>query len=204
MLLLIAECNFTKKNFFYCKRFPINLPKFSTNKTLQQLILQGLPDFFQQNIIPNGQTMSNPRRFDVDITSIRRRPNFGEFPRHFRVLFLCNFDDRKIRVVSAYSFRSNFNGRKIDVVSTYSFRCNFDGRKIYFVSTYFYWCNFAGQKIHVVSTYFFQCDFDVRKIYVVSTYFLRCNLSGRNMHVVFTYFFQRDFGGKKIRHFGTI
>ena len=204
MLLLIAECNFTKKNFFYCKRFPINLPKFGTNKTLQQLILQGLTDIFQQNIIPNGQTMSNPRRFDVDITSIRRRPNFDEFPRHFRVLFLRNFDDRKIRVVSAYSFRSNFNGRKIDVVSTYSFRCNFDGRKIYVVSTYFYWCNFAGQKIHVVSTYFFQCDFDVRKIYVVSTYFLRCNLSGRNMHVVFTYFFQRDFGGKKIRHFGTI
>ena len=82
-----AECNFTKKNFFYCKRFPINLPKFSANKTLQQLILQGLTDFFQQNIIPNEQTMSNPRRFDVDITSIRRRPNFDEFPLHFRVLF---------------------------------------------------------------------------------------------------------------------
>ena len=171
MLLLIAECNFTKKNFFYCKRFPINLPKFSTNKTLQQLILQGLTDIFQQNIIPNGQTMSNPRRFGVDITSIRRRPNFGEFPRHFRVLFRCSFDGRKIRVVSTYFFRCNFAGRKIHVVSTYFFRCNFDGRKIHVVSTYFFRCNFDARKIHVASTYFFRCNFDGRKIHIVSTYF---------------------------------
>ena len=47
---------------------------------------------------PNRHTTSNPHRFDVDITSIRRRPNFDEFPRHFRVLFRCNFDSRKIHV----------------------------------------------------------------------------------------------------------
>ena len=35
----------------------------------------------------NGHTTSNPRRFGVDIASIRRRPNFNEFPRHFRILF---------------------------------------------------------------------------------------------------------------------
>ena len=35
----------------------------------------------------NGHTTSNPRRFGVDIALIRRRPNFNEFPRHFRVLF---------------------------------------------------------------------------------------------------------------------
>ena len=89
------------------------------------------------NIFPNGHTTSNPRRFDVDITSIRRRANFDEFPRHFRVLFRCNFDGRKIHVVSTYFFRCNFDGRKIHIVSTYFFRCNFDGRKIHVVSRTF-------------------------------------------------------------------
>ena len=84
---------------------------------------------------PNGHTTSNPRRFDVGITSIRRRPNFDEFPRHFRILFRCNID-----------------GRKIHVVSTYFLRCSFTGRKIYVVSMYFYRCNFAGRKIHIAST----------------------------------------------------
>ena len=31
----------------------------------------------------------------MDITSVRRRPNFDEFPRHFRVLFRCNFAGEK-------------------------------------------------------------------------------------------------------------
>ena len=56
------------------------------------------------NKLPNGYTTSNPRRFDVDITSISRRPNFDEFPRHFRVLFRCDFAGRKIHVVSTYFF----------------------------------------------------------------------------------------------------
>ena len=88
--------------------------------------------------IPNGHTMSNFRRFDVDIMAIHRRANFDEFARHFRVLFRCNID-----------------GRKIHVVYTYFFRCNFDGRKIHDISTYFFRWNFNGRKIHVVSTYFF-------------------------------------------------
>ena len=78
----------------------------------------------------NGYTRSNRRRFNVDITSIRRRPNLDEFPRHFHVLFRCNFASLKIRVVSTYFFRCNFDGRKIHMVSTYLFRCNFYGRKI--------------------------------------------------------------------------
>ena len=77
----------------------------------------------------NGHTTSNPRRFDVDITSIRRRPNFDKFPRYFRVLFRCNFAGRKIHVVSTYFFRFNFAGRKIHLASTYFSRCNFAGRK---------------------------------------------------------------------------
>ena len=106
------------------------------------------------NIHPNGHTTSNAHRIHVDITSIRRRPNFDKFPRHFRVLFRCNFNGRKIHVVSTYFFQCNFAGRKIHVVSTYFFRCNFDGRKIHIVSTYFFRCNFDGRKIHVVSRTF--------------------------------------------------
>ena len=46
-------------------------------------------------ILTQRQITSNGRRFDVNIMSIRRRPNFDEFPRHFHVLFRCNFADRK-------------------------------------------------------------------------------------------------------------
>ena len=132
------------------------------------------------NCEPNRHTTSNPRRFNVDITSIRLRPNFDEYLRHFRALFRCNFA-----------------GRKNLVVSTYFFRCNFAGRKINVISTYFFWCNFDGRKIHIVSTYFFRCNFHDRKIHVVSTYFYRCDFDGRNMHVVFTHFFRRNFDGQR-------
>ena len=44
---------------------------------------------------PNGHTTSNPRRFDMDITSICWRPNFDEFPRHFCVRFRCDFEVEK-------------------------------------------------------------------------------------------------------------
>ena len=81
------------------------------------------------NKLPNGYTTSNPRRFDMDITSISRRPNFDEFPRHFRVLFRCDFAGRKIHVVSTYFFRCNFDGRNMHVVFTYFFRRNFDGQR---------------------------------------------------------------------------
>ena len=56
----------------------------------------------------NGHTTSNPRRFDVDITSIRQRPKFDKFPRHFRV-------------ISTYFFRRNFAGPKTHVAPTYSY-----------------------------------------------------------------------------------
>ena len=130
--------------------------------------------------LPNEHTTSNPRQFDVDITSVGQRPNFDENPCCFTYFYWCNFACRKIHVVS-----------------TYFFRCNFDGRKTHVVSTYFFCCNFNGRKIHLVSTYSFRCNFDGRKIYVVSSYFFKYNLSGRNMHVVFTDFFRRNFDGQK-------
>ena len=64
----------------------------------------------------------------VESTSIRRRyyvdtwkTKFDEFPRHFHVLFRCNFANRKIHDISMYFFRRSFTGWKILVNSTYFF-----------------------------------------------------------------------------------
>ena len=57
----------------------------------------------------NGLTTSNPRQFDVDITSIGRGSNFDEFPRHFRVLFF----DVILMVEKSTSFPHTF----FDVIS---------------------------------------------------------------------------------------
>ena len=105
--------------------------------------------------LPNGHSTSNRHRFDIDITSIHRKPNFGQFSRHSHVLFWCNFADRKVCLVSTYFFRRNFDDRKIHVDSTYIFRRTFDGGKILVVSTFYFQCDSDGQIIHVVSTYFF-------------------------------------------------
>ena len=126
---------------------------------------------FSQVLVPNEHSTSNRRQFHVDNTWIRRRPNFDEFPRHFHVLFWCNFADRKIYVVSTYFFRRNFDGWKIHVVFTYFFRCNFDGRKIHLATTYFFRSNFSRRNIHDDSTYFFRLNFDGRNIHFVCTYF---------------------------------
>ena len=125
--------------------------------------------------LPNGYTTSNPRRFDVDITSIRR----SQISTNLQVIF-------------TYFFRCNFDGQKIYVISTYFFRCNFAGRKIHVVSTYFFSRNFADRNIHVFSTHFFRCNFDGRKIHVVSTHFFRCNFDRRKflfnkMHGLFDF-----------------
>ena len=99
---------------------------------------------------PNWHTTSNPRQFDVDITSIHWRPNFDDFPRHFHILFWCNFDGRKIHVASTYFYRSNFAGAKIHVASIYFFQCNLSGRNMHVIFTYFSRRNFDGQKPDIV------------------------------------------------------
>ena len=107
----------------------------------------------------------------MDITSIHRRPNFDTFPRHFQVLFRCNFADRKIHVVFTYFFRFNFDGQRIHVVSAYFFQCNFDSRKIYVVSTYFFRCNCSSRNIHGVSIYSFDVILMVEKSTLLASTF---------------------------------
>ena len=111
---------------------------------------------FWSRWLRTGHTTSNRRRFNVHITSICWKENMDKLPRHFDVLFRCNFDGRKIDVVSTYSLRCNFDERKIDVVSMYFVRRNFDERNIDVVSMFFF---------------FFRLDFDGRKINIVSVYF---------------------------------
>ena len=105
---------------------------------LQHLIYSKLLTGF--SMLPNGHSHY------IRIISICRRPNFDEFPRHFYILFRCNFADQKIHVVSTFFFQCNSDGRKIRVVSTYFLRYNFDGRKIHLASTYFFRCNFFSSK----------------------------------------------------------
>ena len=121
----------------------------------------------ESNKFPNRHITSNRRGFDVDITSIHRRPNFDKFPRYFCKLFQCNFDGRKIHVVSTYFLWRNFTGRKIHLISTYFFQRNFGGQKIHFVCTYFYRCNFAGRKSRLFPRTFIKVDLLVGK----STFF---------------------------------
>ena len=64
---------------------------------------------------------SNRRPFDIDVTSIYRKENVDNFPRHFDGHFQYNFDGRKIGVVLRYFVRRNFNEQNIDVVSMYFF-----------------------------------------------------------------------------------
>ena len=139
--------------------------------------------FSLSHVFSSEQSLS--QRAIHDITSIRRRPNFDEFLRHFHVLFRRNFDGRKIHVVSTFFFRRNFNGRKIHVLSMYLFQCNFDGRKIYVVSTDFFRCNFSSRNIHGVSTYIFWRNFDAQKIQFVCKYFFLRNFNGQKFDVIF-------------------
>ena len=132
--------------------------------------------------------MSNRRRFYMDITSIRQRPNFLEFPRHFHVLFRWIFADRKIHVVSTYFFWRNFDGSKICVVSTcFFFRVISMSKNPPCFHVLFWWI-FAGQNIHVFPTCFFRCNFPVQKILVVFTDFISCNFDGQKIQIVCTYF----------------
>ena len=139
--------------------------------------------FSLSHVFSSEQSLS--QRALHNIISIRRRPNFDEFLRHFHVLFRRNFDGRKIHVVSTFFFRCNFNGRKIHVVSTYFFQCNFDGQKIHVVSTDFFWCNSSSRNIHGVSTYIFWRNFDAQKIQFVCKYFFLRNFNGQKFDVIF-------------------
>ena len=134
-------------SFFLKKAISLNVVhQFDITSPRKLLWLQ----YFYFQRLPYGHSTSNRHGFDVDITSICQRPNLDEFPRHFRVLFWCNFDGRKIHVASTYFFRRNFAGREVHVISTYFFRCNFDGRNMHVVFTYFFRRNFDGQKLDIV------------------------------------------------------
>ena len=85
---------------------------------------------------PKGHNTSNRRRFDVDITCIRRKENIDKFPHRFDVFSRCNFDGWKIHVVSTYFFdvilmrgkSTSFQRTLFDVISMSKkstlFRCS--------------------------------------------------------------------------------
>ena len=136
--------------------------------------------------IPNGHSTLNQPRFDVDIMSIRQRSNLDKFPRHFLILFRCNFADQKVHVISRYFFQPNFASRKIDIVSTYLLRCNFDGR---WKSTLFA-CTIFDYVISMVenSTLFPHTFFNVISMVEKSTSFLLTFFDVISLVEIFTVF----------------
>ena len=104
---------------------------------------------------------------------------------------LCNFNGRKIDVVSMCFLRRILNRQKIDFSSTCFLWRNFDGQKIDILLTYFIPRNFAGQKIDIVSMYFIRRYFDEPKIDVVLTYLFRHNVDGPKSRCYFDVFFKQ-------------
>ena len=124
--------------------------------------------------------MSNPGRFDVDIKSIRRRLNFDEFPRHFHVLFRCNFADRRIHVVSTYSF----------------WRDSLVEKSMLFPRTFLDAISMVEKPTLFPRTFFDRISM-VEKSTLFPCVLFRCSLSGRNIQDVFAYFFRCAFNGQK-------
>ena len=113
-------------------------------------------------LVPNRHTTSNPHRFNVDITSIRRRPNFHEFPRHFHVLFWCNSDSRKIHVVSTYLF--------FDVISLVE-------KSTLFSRTFFDIILMVEKSTLSPRTFFDAiCLVEICKLFLLSVFDVICNL----------------------------
>ena len=126
-------------------------------KTFERLLLKS----------SNSHTTSNPHRFDVNVTSIRRRPNFDEFPRHFRILFRCNFDGRKIHVVSTHFFDVTLLVRK----STLFPHTFFDVISMVEKSTLFPRILFDVILMFEKSTLFPRTFFDVISMFEIVRYF---------------------------------
>ena len=124
--------------------------------------------------------MSNRRRFHLDITSIHRRPNIDEFPRHFHVLFRCILADLEIHIVSTYFFQRNFDGRKTHVVSTYFFRCNLMVEKLTLFSPTFFNVISLVEKSTLFLLTFFNLILMVEKSTLFTNTFFDKILTGRN------------------------
>ena len=118
--------------------------------------------------IPNEHSTLNPRRCDVDITSIRRRPNSDEFSRHFHEHFWCNFADRKIHVFS----RTFFDVILMVEKSTLFPRTIFDVISMVERSTLFPHTFFDVISMVEKPTLFPRIFFDVISLVEISTAFL--------------------------------
>ena len=131
--------------------------------------------------------MGTPCWMHVDITWIRRRPNFDKFPCHFHILFQCNFSDQIIHVVSMNFFRHNFDDWKIHIVSMYFFRRDFDGQ-IFMLFP----CTFFGL-VSLVEKFLTQFRWsNIPNIHVFHVLFLlqfQWSKNPRRFHVIFPTWF---------------
>lgn len=140
-----------KQNNVYKRRIITLLQ--TSNSSLTRCPCSSLSECFNRILLSRKKryhaekTISNQRRFDVDIMLIH----------HLDVLFRRNFDGCKTDVI----LPCNFNGVRIYVISLYFLPRNFYGRKINTISrNFFFRHNFDGQKIDDISIYFYQPNFD--------------------------------------------
>ena len=104
---------FFKPTITICQSMSINsyiwysnvnlLSKWTPESFRKKTIVYFEGTYFHSQRAHHVKSTLNWRRYYI-IYSIRRRPNVDEFPRHFYVLFRCNFADQKIHVVSTYFF----------------------------------------------------------------------------------------------------
>ena len=106
----------------YCKCYYKLLPYITSYDQVLRVLLRDTTRYYEwyYDTLLNGHTMSNRRRFRVDVTSIRQRINFDEFSRHFHVLFRCNF-----AALKTYLFRRTFLDVILMVKKSTLFACNF-------------------------------------------------------------------------------
>ena len=146
-----------KQNNVYNRRIITLLQ--TSNSSLTRCPCSSLSECFNRILLSRKKryhaekTISNQRRFDVDIMLIHHLDVDVLFRRNFDgcktdVILPCNFNEVRIYVISLYFLPRNFYGRKINTISrNFFFRHNFDGQKIDDISIYFYQPNFDGPRM---------------------------------------------------------
>ena len=158
---------------------------------------------------------------------IRLRPNFEEFPRHFRVPFPCNFSGWKIHIVTCTFFdvillveRSTFFPRTFfDVISMVKKSTLMSHLQTQLVNFEFN-LPLASQNLHLKTrsselvNYLpnghttsnprrFDVDITLMGLRPNFRVPFRCNFNGWKIHVVYMYFFRGNFAGRTIHVVST-
>ena len=128
--------------------------------------------------------MGTPCWIHVNITWIRRRPNFDEFPCHFHILFQYNFSDQIIT-----SFPWIFFDIILMIEKSTSFPCTFFGlvSLVEKFLTQFRWSNIPNiHAFHVLFLLQFQWSKNPRRFHVIFPTWFYWSKNPHCFHVLFS------------------